>query len=209
MEKQQDKVIRDRLNALDTLPEGYMPNLASKWSVLEAGLENKRKKPVIIWKYVAAAAMLLMIGGASLLLIRPAKPVADKVSDTNKTIVAPGISDNKTPQSIATTAVKKEIIRSQKKHRPAVKKAEQPQLVAIASVDTNNTITQPQEPLAVVPVKTKKPRFTEIDFDDNPTEKLSEPVMAAQKFRFKVNFGGSVSGTNNQEGLLRLRKTLN
>lgn len=207
MEKLQDKVIRDRLNALDTLPEGYTPNLASKWSVLEAGMENKRKKPVVIWKYVAAAAMLLMVGGASLLLIRPAKPVA-KTSDANKTIGAPVISDHKPSQPIAIIEVKKETNSLQKVRKLAAQKPEEPQPVAVVAIDTT-IITQPQEQLAVAQVKVKKPRFTEIDFDDNPAEKLSEPVMAAQKFRFRVNFGNAVSGTQNQEGLIRLRKTLN
>src|SRR5688500_16253069 len=61
MEAMQDKIIREKLNSLDTLPEGYAPSLDSKWELLNTGKpEKKKEKPLYLW-YAAAASVLLLL----------------------------------------------------------------------------------------------------------------------------------------------------
>ena len=83
MEMRSDKIIQDKINSVNDLPEGYSPNLNSKWELLQAGLKpEQNKKPVLYYvqRASAVAAMLLLIGGSSLLIIK--KPT--KTSDISK-----------------------------------------------------------------------------------------------------------------------------
>lgn len=64
MESWENKILGDKLNTLQDFPVGYMPDLSSKWEIVEAGLpENKKRRitPLII-RWSAAAAILLAIG---------------------------------------------------------------------------------------------------------------------------------------------------
>src|SRR6188768_4065609 len=61
MEAMQDKEIREKLNSLNTLPEGYSPSLDSKWELLRAGLPEKKKQPPFSL-YALAASLLLLLG---------------------------------------------------------------------------------------------------------------------------------------------------
>ena len=85
MEMLEDKIIKQKLDSLEKLPEGYEPNLESKWNLIETGLdEGNKKKVAIIWYRIAIAAMLLMIGGGSLMLIKPVTKVQKEVDTRNK-----------------------------------------------------------------------------------------------------------------------------
>src|SRR4051812_5730908 len=68
MDMLENKKIRDKINELDTLPEAYHPNMASKWSLLEAGLDGKDNRKIIEWKRIAVAAVLLMMVGSAFVL---------------------------------------------------------------------------------------------------------------------------------------------
>lgn len=60
MEMQENKIIREKLEGLQGLPAGYQPSLESKWALIEAGLDEKKKGSVSPWMWVAAAAVVLV-----------------------------------------------------------------------------------------------------------------------------------------------------
>src|SRR5688572_9574297 len=72
METMQDKLIREKLNSLDTLPERYVPSLDSKWELLLAGQPEKKKRIPEFW-YAIAASLVLLLTFGYLLLPKPAK----------------------------------------------------------------------------------------------------------------------------------------
>src|SRR5688572_16512448 len=63
MEAMQDKEIREKLNSLNTLPEGYSPSLDSKWELLCAGKPIKKRTSLSFW-YAAAASFLLLLSAS-------------------------------------------------------------------------------------------------------------------------------------------------
>ena len=83
MEMRSNDILHEKINAVTDLPDGYAPNLASKWELIDAAVnkvETKRKPTLFYVKRISAvAAMLLMIGGSWLMFVRKpqtAKPQA-------------------------------------------------------------------------------------------------------------------------------------
>jgi hypothetical protein len=59
MESWENKIIQEKLDSLQDLPEGYLPDLSSKWEIVNAGLPAKRRWVPVFVKWSVAAAVLL------------------------------------------------------------------------------------------------------------------------------------------------------
>ncbi|MBK7570336.1 MAG: hypothetical protein IPI10_01465 [Bacteroidetes bacterium] len=44
MENKENKLIADKINSLDKLPQGYNPNLDAKWALLQS---EEKEQPVL------------------------------------------------------------------------------------------------------------------------------------------------------------------
>jgi len=69
MKNIEDKAISEKLGGLDTLPQGYEPNLDSKWELLEASMSKRKdfsKRLVYVWISIAASLLILCSLGMSL-----------------------------------------------------------------------------------------------------------------------------------------------
>lgn len=213
MEMRSNKIIQDKINSVNDLPEGYSPNLNSKWELLQAGLKpEQNKKPMLyyIQRASAVAAMLLLIGGSGLLIIKkPTKPTASNITTNNKNIV------NVAPNPERVNAVE------EKKTIPSPPKATKKVMVnaPIQSAANNqnmsvDTITQKIEvvtqPIANTTINEQvatTERFTEVDFT-SPIITPSTPtdvLVKAQKFKFKLGVGNN-NQVNNHKGT-RIFKT--
>jgi hypothetical protein len=199
MEMWEDNIIKTKLEGMDTLPEGYAPNLESKWSMLEAGLDGNRKQKGFVWKPYAAAAMLLMLGGPAILLMRPKPKTAADIP-----LSIPSIVTEKVPESreqivaVPGKTFKHKVSTKKNMIEPVVT------IVAVENLEPETSVTQvnkfePEQLIAHTP-KTKKPRFVEVDFNDAPitAQKPSESVIAAQQFKFRIGINSVSSG--NQTG---------
>jgi hypothetical protein len=215
MEILEDKIVRNKLGGMDTLPEGYAPNLESKWSMLEAGLNGNSRKTVFAWKPYAVAAMLLILGGAALILMRP------------KTKTVTDIPSQQIPATLhQEPETEQQITKAPGKHKPktiAIKKSFIPRKDHTVAATQDNDNTQPailpedkpivQEQL-ITAIKVKKPRFVEVDFYDAPitAQKPTESVIAAQQFKFRLGRNSvSVddSKNNNDKSIRLLQQSFN
>lgn len=210
METAGEQIIKEKIDGLTDFPDGYTPNLASKWEVLENGLKPKRRPLMLLWSnYVSIAATLLFIGGATLLLI---KPTSNKPKAKAVIVVQPKRKVDVIKAPVLSEPIKAKPIYAKSSHPKRVS-AEQglPQ----ADTSKNNIMPneQPIEPVVAVieTTPTKKPkRFEEIDFN-NPVIGTSVPTQTyveSQKFRFRLGFGGGVNTAASQSTnppLIRLR----
>lgn len=215
MEMLEDNIVQNKLNSLDTLPEGYTPNLESKWSMLEAGLEANTKT-VITWKPIAAAALLLLLGGATLLLqqIKPQPKVTAGQSKPTLLITkaVPQVIPHTTQQTIPVV-----------KHTIKKTHTNQPHFV-VNIPDVPATIWEVTAPAVVEPtqeaqvffttpvVKVKKQQFVEIDFNDVPAspQQNTEPSIAFRSFKFGIGQQintTSISHEGRQETAFRLQRS--
>lgn len=222
MDRSEDKIISEKIGSVDTLPEGYEPNLESKWSVLETGLNKQQKKGFVIsWPRIAAAAVLLLIGGgASLLLIKlqspkPARPAANNVQKQTAPVNVQPVPHETAPQMAAvhTGKTSKGSSHTHQQQPAPVKQALQ---VAVHHEDQQDSTPQEIAPAPVsevqlanaTPAKQQKQRYVEMDFNDQPIgpHAPSEQVLAAQQFRFRLG-SNSVSSSGTAGNNLRFHKT--
>jgi len=204
MEMRSNKIIQDKINSVNDLPEGYSPNLNSKWELLQAGLKPEQNKKTVLYyiqRASAVAAMLLLIGGSGLLIIKkPTKPTASNITTNNKNIVS--VAPN--TERVNAVEEKKTIPSPQKTNKKVMVNA--PIQLAVNTPNTSiDSSTQKVEvvnqPIANTTINEQvatTERFTEVDFT-SPIITPSTPtdvLVKAQKFKFKLGVGN-----NNQVNL--------
>jgi len=207
-----DNIIKQKVNSLDSLPPGYEPNLESKWNLLEAGLdEGKKKRVILYWHRVAIAAMLLIIGGGSLLFMNTHSPDLAQQKIGNKQIMKTEIPI----QPLAKKEAEKIFVSASGKLTHPVfysnKMKTVVQSLTIAEqknehdsvIKPNELIKDISEIKLVSSSKIKRSRFVELDFNDQPlapTINWNEPVLASQSIKFKLGISNGTSSGYTYDG---------
>lgn len=194
MEILEDNIVQHKLNRLDTLPEGYTPNLDSKWSMLEAGLEGN-KKTASAWKPMAAAALVLLLGGGILLLqqIKQRQPLPTVAHSTPNIIIRKPLVDKTgiAPIQPTITVAKQTLSKPTITHPIAQPPVAQETVNHIQTpAPAPVTFEQPQEiqqQIAAAP-HLKKHQFIEIDFNEVPVTQTqhTESTIAFRPFKFGI-----------------------
>ncbi|MFZ4799084.1 MAG: hypothetical protein ACOYMA_16400 [Bacteroidia bacterium] len=191
METHSDKLIQQKIDSVNSLPEGYSPNLNNKWEILAAGLTPK-KKPLFLYfnKISAIAAMLLLIGGISLFFIKTikrkeaVKPVVSVTKPIEKEKIVS--KTNKTESPIL--VVKSDRIPTENK------RIEKPIEIVQSESIKNDSFILLEKPAIILaeatPKKTK--RFTEIDFNEPIKQENTPPTNMAFNQRFSFKIGASL-----------------
>ncbi|HUC81126.1 MAG TPA: hypothetical protein VMR70_09430 [Flavisolibacter sp.] len=78
MEAWENKIIADKLNSLQDLPEGYVPNISSKWEIIQSGMQTNRKKNYFKWWL--GLGLLLFAGVTVWLFLLAKEPVSQEAS---------------------------------------------------------------------------------------------------------------------------------
>jgi hypothetical protein len=214
MDMLENKKIRDKINSLDELPESYHPNMASKWSLLEAGLErnDNDKRKVIAWKRITVAAVLLMMAGSAFVLFNYKE--TSQLSEKSTVIEsAPTLSEANVPNaSTSLSMTEQQSVPEMKKDLQGIKKPERKKYLSapikedrIAVIPIKDSIVQPLAPvketgmLTANAPKAKKRRFIEMDFNDNiAVNKPIDPVPDPPQARFKINIGSGQEGNTRE-----------
>lgn len=86
MENLENDIIKNKIDSLHELPDGYMPDLDSKWEILESAMNDPKKKRIsMFWPLtVVAASVLVFIG--TLFLSKPAINIVQNKSSFEKEI---------------------------------------------------------------------------------------------------------------------------
>ncbi len=208
MEAMQDKQIREKLNSLDTLPEGYTPSLDSKWELLMAGQPQKKERPVYMW-YAAAASFLILLTFSFLFLKSTEQPATEiiaeapvlgkslkPISQENHQIghqksVAENARVNQPKTAIAANSVTRFVPEnaSHKALKTQVSENSDEKIAAALSSENNilkaepeTTITEqtPNLIAAEAPksIQKKKARFIELDFDTPAKPQMAATALA-------------------------------
>lgn len=201
MESWENKILAEKLNSLDSLPEGYAPDITSKWEIVQSGLSRK-KSMAINKRWLALSLLALLVIVCVVYVVRLDKAV---------------ISDNKillTLPAKQNASINKELTRANTAAISVAKKEKQLSVVSskqnIIKADTGvrkiivvelphlrpDSILQPQlDTLKIAPpfaqLKSKPKRRTfQKDFDGLITNADTTQIKTAQK-AFKLKFGSS------------------
>lgn len=219
MEMSDDNIIKQKINSLDFLPAGYEPNIESKWNLIEAGLDEGKKKGIIInWYRIAIAAMLLIIGGGSLLFMNmnsqnQLQQVAN--GDQNKKAEIPVQPFVKNEAENSFVAKQRKQVRHFSKSNK-LKIVIPPLAIANSKAETipvfqpNEQVKDKAEIKLASAVKEKRSRFVELDFNDQPAAVNSnELIFASQQIKFKFFMSNATSsGSTNDGANFKLSKTI-
>lgn len=216
METQENKIIRDKINALNGFPEGYQVNMESKWTLLEAGLENNRKKTVFSWKWVAAV-FVLFASVAVWFMLEKQKSETKQFAGKIKSEERPSVHFPLATLNIV--SVKEQMQRKDYAHREKVFAVQHPDTATTKeTLDPTTAKDQPvlennepaleqvaekSEPKAEALSKTKQ-RFVECDFTDGlpPGTTYSQSASAPRGLKFKLG-NGRISNTTVQNNSKR------
>jgi hypothetical protein len=214
MKTQDDKLVQSKLNSLDTLPEGYTPNIASKWTLIEEALDERRTDRIAFRKIflrIAACLVLLLISAAlwmnsgnENIMTDSTTQTIDKPAENAQQDIHPE-SQNATPQvaavnkpngkihSIENTQVRSNVITVVEEELPVT--AEENSAVEVA-------VTEPV-------VKKNRKRYSQVDFEEaTPLPQIPNDEVA-QSFSFKVSLvkRPEIANSNSMEpSQLRLTK---
>lgn len=193
METREHELIRQKLETVTGLPDGYAPNLDSKWELLEASLNKseRAKKPLFWISAIGSAAALFVVSTLLMITMRQEMPVPEKNKVTEKALKAePGVIQ----QAVVQQKNQPEEItgRNKRNHVPVQLKNNEP---VVGPVPENIPDEVPAETLMVLTEKT--PRFVEMDFNEPVinNQAPSETVMESQRFRFRIGVGGQSSAS--------------
>lgn len=217
MDRQTDKQIADKINSLDSLPQGYAPDLDSKWELLQ--LADKKKKSAVIllltnrW-FALAACLLLAFTAGIIWLVQPViksttpKPVAEK-------IIHPTVKSapHKNETVIETSKKKSKDLKSAKPKNkiiiePNIELVQLKNSATTTNDTANNNQLVNQEVLAIQPpVKAKKQRYVQMDFEDSIVQP-GEKNVSAQAVRFRFSIGNTNKNTQpfESESTLKLQR---
>jgi hypothetical protein len=190
MNKPENKIIADKLDSLDTLPEGYQPNINSKWALLEESMNEQRAAGSRMnrrWMNVAAS-FLFFLGTISLWMYMERVITITWVPDIVQPDPVSEVKLNSTGSPTDSFHPSKKPVMHPRKE---IKKETEPVIEETVSVPVESSGSAIQiQPIASLPSKAthKKQRYVQIDFDDSTT--ASDPPtkqnLFAQSFRFKL-----------------------
>ena len=188
-----DNIIKNKVDSITDLPEGYVPNLNSKWELLQAGLpqqpEKKQRKPRLFYMQLAAAvaAILLMIGGSGLLLIKKPNTAKPQAQATAK----PAQQLAKQHVSISTNTLQVAAVKStQVKNKPS--KINQQSIIIDSVPQAPSPIITPEPtPQPMLALVEPLPIITEVDFTEPVLKSITptDVLVKAQRFKFKLGIG--------------------
>lgn len=210
MENLENKIIAEKINSLDYLPEGYQPNLDAKWELLQ----NDKKNRKVFFLYerknrllIAACVIFLLLCGIVLMNLNnneklnsstvATTPVTGNKSPIENT--SPKITSN-VPLANSTATPKKlqhkKISPVKSFQNPTTPNIEQVALV-IHEADTSKEIVKNNtEPIAIT--KTKKQRYVQMDFEGEVQPANSNPTFA-QGFQFRISLKNSGLGNESSD----------
>ena len=205
-----NNIIKNKIDSVTDLPEGYAPNLNSKWELLQAGLpkqpEKEQRKPVMFYMQSAAAvaAMLLMIGGSGLLLIKKpnnTKPKAQATATPSPQLDKQQVLPNVKTMQVAVVKSTQTNQKPTKNNLPIITDSVPPAPSPIITPEpTPQPILAQAEPLPII---------TEVDFTE-PVLQSTTPtdvLVKAQRFKFKLGIGETqgLNATTNKPSTIGLR----
>jgi hypothetical protein len=228
MESWEHNIIRGKMDNLQGLPAGYLPNLESKWDIIEAGLPQQKKRtiPLLIRWSVAAAIVtgIFLIGvkinedketrtGVMTSLNKPLLVVPEIIEKEQMDIVMmPAIIKKDELQKTAKPINTSKILLTAKqddKQSISSNEIENDQLfiptIDSATINTNETATTTSEPEA--PKRVKRRTFQK-DFNDGVLVMDTGFSKPASQFGFKLQLHKSTEDDAQPSRRLQLKQVL-
>lgn len=198
MENKENKLIADKINSLDYLPEGYEPNLDAKWALLQ----SEEKKPEVIflferktWTKVAALLIILFLSTAIWLI--KFRNSANEFTTVQPTSAPSSIAQSE-HNSLQPIVEQKSVENNSIRNIPSTKKPEKKIIsvplkensvaeIQLPSLENMIDVTLPTEEAVIAKSEIKKSghRYVQMDFNDE-IKPNNEKNTYAQGIQFRL-----------------------
>ena len=224
MEATENKKIASKLEELKTLPKDYQPNLDSKWALLEASLsgKDKGKQRIVVWIRAAAALIIFGLLGFWMQSEYQVNNIADaktnEVMESSVSKLQPArqfqnelnVAEKFTAKKAPAKKIKS-VEKNQHVNEPIKEVAALPLTSVIKdSVSSTVEVFTQIATVSEMPVKKKKSRYVQLDFDGtieevplNPTEQTLL-VKNIKISLLKSHDTRSINSTNPHEALFKI-----
>lgn len=187
-----DKSVREKLNQLTGLPEGYTPNLQSKWALLEASLEaEQHSKRRGFWMLRAAAVLFLFsVSAVMYFYLHRTAPMANPLQARSSVTPAPVPARQPVAPSIVQVVAQRPAprpVRAVEQNTP-LPQVEQPVINGVVPQTEVEAILATTEATIAVTKKKNKVRYEQMDFGNTvvTTGTLAQQIPPAKTFQIKL-----------------------
>lgn len=214
MKTQEDNFIKSRLDSLNTLPPGYTPNIASKWTLIQESIDERKSERLALKKILfrIAACLLIIIISTAIWM-----------KSGNENVIADRRPQQEVKQSKKVTGRLPESLPSQVTDHVAVDKSPANRIkrnisVAQEKVIQENAAEIPSvsedrlnsEVVAADPVRVNRQRYVQVDFEEQQPVQQITANETAQAFSIKFSLANRPQAANTQAKIAsRLRITRN
>ncbi len=203
-----DKAIAKKLATLNTLPEGYEPNLQSKWELLEGSMnrgKNSTKRIVYVWMSIAASFFIVLLLGTEHYFTKSNNVLVEQkaLPRPNPPVIRSQLTQSEKIQPLVVSSV-------HVSDKRMTKVTNQPLPTATPVVEKNQESTQEEDSLIrpiLEPVKTTlsaqldplkkvRQRYVQVDFGEpvKQTVETQEQMASAVDLHVRI-FNGEESNT--------------
>lgn len=212
MEWLENNILKEKLEQLDTLPEGYTPSLDSKFELLKAATHAPAKRVSRLYYLIPASA-----AAAVVILFFYFSGVEQKVEYaahyySGHQLAEPAVVNTHIQQSETVAHVQKTKRVRKLYSAKTVPGTEVPAPVVAEEHIANTPVVEEQNKVLVAientSKKEKKVRYTEVDFDDKPIRVASaEPANTPkQRVAFRFSIFNTTAGTSTNTPPLLLKQ---
>ncbi len=218
MENRENKIIADKINSLDSLPEGYNPNLDAKWAMLQS--DEKKEKAVLLWNNrtwmkIAACFLILLLSG--IIWINKTTQPKSEIANTSPSIKPTIEHSEKIVSHSEINASSNSIMQEVKKenrnkarisipvHEESVRQEEQVAIIPVTIDSSISTVIENNSTIAIT--KAKKSRYVQMDFEDAIIQPATKTTFA-QGFQFRLGLksSGSIEQNSNDNSSIKLKR---
>lgn len=207
MNSQADKLIRERLSSIDSLPDGYTPNIDSKWMIIH---ESKRRGVgnYKLWIGIAACFLLFLTSAiiwkqdpASTIVETPLQNQLQHIEDVATNRVMKVATEN--PQEIAKTPFTASLKRKANINSGVTL---HPEEKVINAPIVNEEEVAPEVALEMsIPSAKRMQRYVEIDFNEPVQQTQTIAEESSPPVKFKLGFRNEIVSKNSSVSTKPLR----
>ncbi|MBK7572898.1 MAG: hypothetical protein IPI10_15250 [Bacteroidetes bacterium] len=222
MENLENKLIADKINSLDTLPDGYVPNLEAKWALLQSKEKNEKISFLWgrkTWMKIAACLLILLLSGIVWIskTSQPKSEIANSTSPSKPSLPKVEKVVNSSEKFATITSENKSIDKSKNKSRSTIVTNEVP-VKEVLHTDKEEIVLNPPTIDTIITLqevnlasvensKLKKARYTQLDFEDAILQPATKTTFA-QSFQFRLGLKSSnySEQNSNENSVLKLKR---
>ncbi len=193
--KHTDNIIKNKIESIDDLPEGYEPDLDSKWETIRIAIHQPNRKrllPLLVASYTAVAS-LLSIYFINKFNLETNTSKQEQITEKTIFIEKKHETNNKSKQ--------RKILKYEKQENVERLAIMPEPLIGLSQISNNEKQSDSFDslPMPLLVIEKKKKRYVVIDFGSDEIDEIQTNHNSANQSDYKFKIGNSDNLSNLNE----------